>query len=398
MISDSPLFGKTVEPLSRSAIGMHVSYPSAPSSPVTPLHVETLGYGSVRGWDDNSTWRQIETTAKGAFNWAAIDNKRAAIRDAGLTYGLNLSMAPDWATTPNVGGSGARNPYPLNNVQDLVDFTVAYLTRYPDTEWVELGNEPNDHLYWLGSIEQQIAMIQAVYPTVKAINPTIKVVSACPTSLAFGLPWLDQYVRGGAAGYFDVLSFHIYPLTNDPRPPEHQIALLRMLHGARRAYGLDQCEIWATECGYASWYDEAGTLRQTPEVMPQAKAAAYTARIYLCSLGMADRVYLYALDRSFMSLRLIDLDNRSAVLPAGQALGVLSAILVGCTLGAVEQRGPLFSRRFFGSRRGEVYWCADGQSRTVNLTRFTSALNILGETVPVSANTLISDSPLYALD
>ncbi len=157
-------------------------------------------------------WATIEptNTTPDNYQWAGLDASIQAARDAHARLVLTIEDNPSWAALLEDG--------PVNNIADLQEFVGALVRRYPDVIDWEFYNEPDALRRFAFNGAGYAAMLQAIYPVVKAANPNAQVVMG-----GLALDWFtdeggqfDRYflrdVLTHCAGpCFDVANFHYYP-------------------------------------------------------------------------------------------------------------------------------------------------------------------------------------------
>lgn len=85
-------------------------------------------------------WSSVQPTAGGAYNWSSTDSWIPGAAAAGIKIMGVLSKAPTWAT----GGAGAGNKYPVGNQNAFYSFCAAAAARYPQVDYWEVMNEPDN--------------------------------------------------------------------------------------------------------------------------------------------------------------------------------------------------------------------------------------------------------------
>ncbi len=200
----------------------------------------------------------------------------------GLKVVARIGLTPQWARPDDT---------PLTYLdatayEHFADFASAFAARYRGkVDYLIVGNEPNLSYEWgyrQTTPADYVALLQAVYPAVKAANPDITVLGGAlaPTLEPAGSPWgLNDllYLQGmydaGAADYMDALAVHTYGLTFPPEAePAHDVLNFRRVELVREVMlsnGQQQTPIFITESG---WNDHP---RWTRAVRP-AQRIGYT--------------------------------------------------------------------------------------------------------------------------
>lgn len=220
-------------------------------------------------------WSYLEPDP-GRYNWTHADLVINAAVDRGLTLVARVDMPPDWARPDN---STARyldaSAYPL-----FARFLAAFTARYRrKVGYLVVWNEPNTSFEWgyrPPDPAGYAAMLQTVYPAVKAANPEMLVVSAglaqtlSPGGLAVNdLSYLAALYAAGAAPYFDILGAHPYgdvqPADAPPDPQQLNFQRVRLQREIMVRHGDSAKPVLITEAG---WNDAP---RWTHAVSPAAR-------------------------------------------------------------------------------------------------------------------------------
>lgn len=181
-----------------------------------------------------ASWDAVEpaNTTPAYYNWSGLDPSVVNATNEGINLVLTISGQPSWAAAYAMG--------PVTNTADLVEFVGALVERYdgdgasdapgsPRVRYFELYNEPDNtdvhHArhggwgYWGHNGAGYAALLQALYPVVKAASPNAQLVLG-----GLALDWFEEdggpfdshflddvlaACRGRAC--FDVMNFHYYP-------------------------------------------------------------------------------------------------------------------------------------------------------------------------------------------
>ncbi|MBX3014532.1 MAG: beta-galactosidase [Caldilineaceae bacterium] len=230
-------------------------------------------------------WAYAEPT-RGRYDWSHHDLVIDHATRQGLTVIARLGYVPEWARP------AATTPLYLDEEQfpAFADFAAAFVKRYAGkVPYVIIWNEPNLSLEWgyaPVSPEKYVAMLQAVYPAIKAANPEIQVLAGAlaPTLAPPGSPdgmndlvFLQRMYDAGAAPYFDLLAIHAYGWYSTPEEePAADVVNFRrseLLRDVMVANGDSAKGAMITEGG---WNDHP---RWTRAVRPSQRIA-YTLRAY----------------------------------------------------------------------------------------------------------------------
>lgn len=356
-------------PIPRTFFGMHFQSAFTGASPQTPYH--DLGQGAVRLWDSGVRWIQLEAT-KGNFSWTRMDElvALAEANDEEILY--CLGQPPVWATGGAVGGgsiSGYNNAPPSSD-QDWIDYITAVATRYLGRiKAYEVWNEPNLLGFYSGTVARLAELTSLAYDTIKAIDPTAIVVSPSvtgDTGSSAGNSYLRSFLNEGIADKFDAVGIHLYVF---PGQPESIFDTMRAYRAVMEEFGIQDREVWNTEFTYHNHRDQYGTQFESTftsteaERMPFDVAAGNLVRLMVCSLmAGCSRSYFYGMDHWWSSIRLVDLSNRSTLLPAAKAYQALADFLVGCyPVSFAANRDGTFQAIFVDDydNRRSIVWAPD---------------------------------------
>jgi hypothetical protein len=221
-------------------------------------------------------WGVIEA-ARGAFDWAPLDQLAVMTRSRGLRLDIDIAFPrPDWA-----------------DWSDYPDFATAVASRYPDAAAFTIWNEPNLDIF-LAPQSRAVAiyrrMIRAAVPRVKAAAPHALVLIGATTSLASSatrtapLPFLRALTCCGPPLPGDGWSHHPYtgelaPWQQDPDPTTVRMGdldrLTSELHRLRDRF-VNPMPVYVTEYG-----DQTNPPDPTWNITPaeQARRLAEAERI-----------------------------------------------------------------------------------------------------------------------
>src|SRR5581483_4281093 len=142
--------------------------------------------GSVRLWDDNVKWAQIETS-KGVYDWANLDSHISKIQAQNADVLYTIGNTPQWAgSIPPKSPCGPQGAYSCSSPTDVntdgtgkdayfSDFITALVTRYKgQIAYYELWNEPDCTCYWSGTYAQIVRMGQDAAAIIRSIDPNAK--------------------------------------------------------------------------------------------------------------------------------------------------------------------------------------------------------------------------------
>lgn len=316
------LRGTTVD---RTLFGMHVFNLEDGVWPTVPV-------GSIRLWDNETTWSSIET-AKGQFNWAKLDAAVANAKSNGVNDILMvLAGTPAWATDdPASGGAAGVLPGAAGMPRDIADWdawVTAVATRYKgQITAYQPWNEANLTTFSTGTPKEMAQLTKHAYDIIKSIDPAATVV-APSTGTRLGGPFKKFYpaylAELKALGWpIDVWSAHTYPASLGT--PVDRATLARLYLSVLAAAGAPDKPVWDTENNFGL----AGPGPTNPDQdIVDARAADWTARTYLDALRLGfSRVYWYAWgpENDLVGIQMY------AGTPAAKAYATLQDWIVGAT-------------------------------------------------------------------
>jgi len=226
----------------------------------------TFRVGSVRLWDSETRWSQVQPR-RDVFDRTVLDRHVAAASAAGLPVVYTFGATPDWAATP-----GTRTPYEdgsrTSAPRDLADwgaFVEAVATRYRGRIGAyELWVSAPSATFWSGSAEELVAMTRRATGIVRRVDPKATVV--CPS---MGDLWQESSRRflerfSLLGGYDDCDVAGVKPAPQDfSDPPE---SLLELTDLIRTSFHRGGRHLWTWSTG-----------RRTRSRRPPASASATPA-------------------------------------------------------------------------------------------------------------------------
>ena len=215
-----------------------------------PWIVEFFPWAYYQGSDGDIAWEHPDQVVKHAHA-------------QGLTLIARLGLTPDWARPPDT---------PLtyldeSSYDEFAEFAAAFASRYRgQVDYLVIGNEPNLSYEWgyrPTTAADYVALLQTVYPAVKAANPDMKILAGAlaPTLEPEGSPWglndleyLKNMYADGAAAYFDGLAVHAYGLTfpadAEPDPNILNFRRVELVRQVMLDAGDQDKSIFITETGW----------------------------------------------------------------------------------------------------------------------------------------------------
>lgn len=284
--------------------------------------------------DSGATWLRVETTwgaaepqnvAAAQFNWTVTDNAMRAAGDGCMNVIFTHDGNPAWAAT---SPSGPVDKAPLS---ELAEYLAAAVERYdgdgfqdapgaPEVHYFELYNEPDRGTLpnapgWGDHAVDYAAMLEAVYPAMKAASPKVKVllggiaydnfIGEEPEG-GFVKSFLPDVLDAGGGNHFDMMNFHYYPLFagrwTSSSDGSKGIGLFEKTQAVRAVLqqrGLSK-PIVVTEGGWHSNADQ-------PPASSEAEQAVYAFHIFMQSYAAAIDFTiwwtLYDIDYNFYPFR-----------------------------------------------------------------------------------------------
>jgi hypothetical protein len=281
--------------------------------------------GAWRLWDAYVTWYELEPR-RNEFDFASLDKYVTLARQKHVKVLLPLAGSPPWASArpteikeDNRAGSAAE-PADMN---DWRNFVRAVATRYKgQIEAYEIWNEPNEKMFWTGSVEQLVDMTREAFQIIKSVDPAALVVSPACT-VESGPQYLDNFLKKGGGKYVDIIGYHFYVRA---KPPEAIVDMATRLKDILRADQVDK-PIWNTESGWAD-----------PKPFPSDElGAAYVARaLILAWAAGVSRFYWYSWDgHGWVTLEMVELDDVTKK-PASKAYATIQQWLAGAIVRSCE--------------------------------------------------------------
>ncbi len=277
-----------------SPFGVHILL----DDPYTRL-AQNLGFKWCRIHDASmiTKWPTAEPEP-GRFEF--FDDQVQLARSRGLMVLGMLDGAPPWASGAPEGVGDYRRRYyvprDLDAWRQYVRTVVGHYGGLID-HW-EVWNEPwaggffrkmQDGQEVDGTAADYVPLLQAAYAAAKEANPGCVVlgIDSCPPE------WTRDCLAAGAAGHFDVFSFHQYT-QRMPGGERGPLASLLALHRSLLAeHGLGDVEVWDTEGGPetadATFYRDLDPLA----VSDGRWEAVWHARYYLSAMAAGVRNFFF---------------------------------------------------------------------------------------------------------
>ena len=221
-------------------------------------------------------WGPIEptNTTPENYDWSGLDVSVTNAAQEGIELMLTIGGQPSWAATYPMG--------PVTDTADLLEFVGALVERYdgdgvddapgsPQVRYFELYNEPDNTStdqakygwgLWGENGDGYAALLQDLYPTIKAVNPSAQLVLG-----GLALDWFKE--QGGpfdshflddvltacqGRDCFDVMNFHYYPLFRRTWEPYGTdiIGKANFVRQKLATYGFTDVPVVCSETSWAS--------------------------------------------------------------------------------------------------------------------------------------------------
>lgn len=363
-VTSGVIFGKLI---TADMFGNHQlhSYPGATPA-VTPFHA--LGHKWVRTLNGGFNHREVET-AKGVFNWTRADAWMAQAAANNFYVLVTGGNPPAWATggtVVTIGGNGAYNMKPYDNLADQADWITALYNRYNALypgmirAW-EAQNETNAS-YWVGTTAQVVAQTENAFDTWAALDPDVEVLSPNVTNDS-SARYMAQLFDLGLGDFIHGVSFHSYTET-----PEQIPWMVRQMRAVTDRYGYPDMPIWNTEFSSLSYYVGYDRLTAGPNLMPAKRAAGHVMRNTVLSVIHGSHVsFHYAVDGYQEPFMLIDETDETALSPAGEAYAFILDLMIGSKVVdyVVRDDGAHFVMFLKGTTYTLMAWAAEGTHPTI---------------------------------
>lgn len=362
--------------------------------PPTDGQKQIATLGSVRLWDDNAKWAQIETS-KGVYDWTSLDNHISSIQAQHADVLYTIGNTPQWAgSIPPKSPCGKQGPYSCSSPKDVntdgtgadayfSDFITALVTRYKgQIAFYELWNEPDCTCYWSGTNAQIVRMGQDAAAIIRSIDPNARILSPSAHGPSMAT-WFDGYVAAGGAANFDIVNAHLRGNGSTNSSPEAFLTMYADVTAETAKRNLTNLPVWDDEHGI-----KQGQLSDPDEL------AGYVARSIALRAGVGiQRQYVYTWDQgSGLGLQ----GNES-----GTAWDVMAGWMINHSISPCVAAGNVYTCNM---DNGQIVWdasksCSKGVCTTSNYTYPTTyryQTDLTGTKKSLSGNTVpIGYKPIF---
>lgn len=305
-------------------LGFHAhSYANIPAA-------TQAGYGAIRLWDSGTDWRTIQP-ARGVWDFTKIDAYMAQAQAAGVKVMLTLCLTPAWASArPSeaaiYGPGSAAEPA---DIQDWVTYVRAVATRYrgriggyevwnevnfPTDPALSPGDGGASGLFFTGTAQAMVNLVQAAYTAIKEIDPAAVVLTPSfhPAS-GNRTAQFNLFLSLGGGQYADAISHHFY-YGDDPDASGGAIIAMRQVMVNN---GVGSLPMWNTEVGVPFGLK----LSTWPTLTPEQIVYLYVLRTYLWNAANGvKRVNWYAWDNDNFGFGVGGLDKATSIAAASAAI------------------------------------------------------------------------------
>jgi hypothetical protein len=288
-----------------------------PASPIPPtlfgLHIHHAGtttpwpsitFGTWRLWDANVVWANLESQ-KGKWDFRNLDKYVSLAEEHRVEILMPLGMSPSWASERPREAPAFRpgSAAPPKDMKDWGDYVRALATRYKGRiHYWELWNEPNDKVFYTGSIPNMVALAKAAHTILKQVDPSNELVCPSATYGMAGTSWLDSFLKAGGGDYTDIIGYHFYVM---PEKPEAMVPLIEKVKQVMDQNGAGGKPLWDTEVGWYIQSGVSGAKGPSPAQHPLSprEATGVVARAYILSWATGiSRLFWYDWDSDTMGL------------------------------------------------------------------------------------------------
>ncbi len=194
------------------------------------------------------SWNGIEKT-KGTYDWTFWDQL------VSLAEQNHIGLIPYVAYTPRWGARDEKEFWkqPPVEPQLYADFMYRIALRYRGriAAW-EIWNEPDNHDYWTGTVQQFAELVKLAAGRIRDADPNAVLVLG---GMSYGLsPFLDNLLsHEHIERYVDVIALHAYPesWSNERAETVFQEWIPAVADALARAHS--DVDLWVNEMGYADY-------------------------------------------------------------------------------------------------------------------------------------------------
>ena len=352
--------------------------------------------GSLRLWDDEVKWGQINTAA-GVYEWSQLDSWISMAQSQNLDVLYTFGDTPQFdGTIPNPpihcvipSDYGCSPPNDVNADGTGTDayfsaFVTALVTRYKgEISFYELWNEPDCTCYFAGTQAQMVRLNKDAAAIIRSIDPNAKLLS--PSGHVWSMnTWFDQYIQAGGAPTFDIVNMHMRGNGPLNLTPEAFLSTYANIEADLVTNKLNNLPLWDSEHG----------IRGTDGLTDPDELAGYLVREVALRAGIGlPRQYVYAWDDN---PPLGEQDNLS-----GTAWDSVAGWLIGHTISPCVASGTVYTCNV---DNGQIVWdtaqsCSSGVCTTSDYTyppSYTKQTDLTGTKTALTGSTVpIGYKPIF---
>jgi hypothetical protein len=246
-------------------VAAHLGRDNAKNAPSEIALMRMLGFASSRS---DMTWNNIQPTP-GVWNWETTDKIYDLFEREGITPAPVLSYGTKWATTGDANSSDWHqwNNTPPRN-EDFAKYAAAAVKRYGHlTRYWEIWNEP-DIDFWLGTVEQYTALVDATVPAIKAVQPEAQIMNGGFSEVRRRPDFIPTYLKT-VRNRPDIFAVHTHGHFENLLRAETTVN--DYLAGAGLT-GTNKPQVWLNEAGFSN----ARGASETEQAMQLVKKMSYS--------------------------------------------------------------------------------------------------------------------------
>lgn len=151
---------------------------------------------------DQASWCQVEPR-RGQWDWRRVDNQVQQARALGFTMLLKIRVGTCWVNgaspshrRPGNGVTESRMPTSLSAYQSFVHAVVSRYAAMGVHEYA-VENEPNAANFWIGSVDQLVALTRTAAKAIRGADPKARVASWGIASEPYGVGVVSRLLDEG---------------------------------------------------------------------------------------------------------------------------------------------------------------------------------------------------------
>lgn len=319
------------------AFGMLAVVPDASRSTSDVGAIEAVAGTGARYIRIALEWAIAEPSAGQLSFSTKNDSVIADVESAGLRLFPTLYVGRGWmnGNPPSAQDGGSRS-FPPNDLgmswsdsygysQSYYDFVYQFISHYQGHfDYVAIENEANSKLFWGGTVEEYVRLLQTAYLAIHAADPNVKVVDSGMVSGTWGLCAAADYIDSGQMSREAALQLALDYYSaetattgrfNSTTQIEQALSQERVQEQCRRyEYILDHAGGAVDAINFHFYEDYRALHIVTDWIRSRMTAAGYSAGLVTHELGQRGPDTTYAEG-------------------AGQAISVFKKLVTGASLG-----------------------------------------------------------------